>query len=62
MPLHDVGYRAWKGTRRPPGSAAFVIATTGIALSWKSRWLRRAVLFAWSPALAFAIRPSKRAG
>ncbi|MBL6712716.1 MAG: ABC transporter permease subunit [Pirellulales bacterium] len=55
MPLHDVGYRAWKGTRRPPGSAAFVIATTGIALSWKSRWLRRAVLFAWSPALAFAM-------
>lgn len=55
MPLHDVGYRAWTGERRPPGSAAVVIATTGIVLSWKSRWLRRAVLFAWSPALVFAM-------
>ncbi len=55
MPLHDVGYRAWNGERRPPGSAAAVIATTGIVLAWKSRWLRRAVLFAWSPALAFAM-------
>jgi len=55
MPLHDVGYRSWTGVRRPPGSAAVVIASTGIALAWKSRWLRRAVLFAWSPALAFAM-------
>lgn len=55
MPLHDVGYRAWQGERRPPGAAAVVIATTGIALAWKSRWLRRAVLFAWSPALAFGM-------
>ena len=55
MPLHDVGYRAWNGERRPPGSAALVIASTGISLAWKSRWLRRAVLFAWSPALAFAM-------
>ena len=55
MPLHDVGYRSWTGVRRPPGSAAMVIASTGIALAWKSRWLRRAVLFAWSPALALAM-------
>jgi ABC-2 type transport system permease protein len=55
MPLHDVGYRSWHGVRRPPGSAAAVIASTGIVLAWKSRWLRRAVLFAWSPALAFAM-------
>ena len=55
MPLHDVGYRSWTGVRRPPGSAAVVIASTGISLAWKSRWLRRAVLFAWSPALAFAM-------
>ncbi len=55
MPLHDVGYRSWTGAKRPPGSAAVVIASTGISLAWKSRWLRRAVLFAWSPALAFAM-------
>jgi len=54
MPLHDVGYRAWQGVRRGPWSAAAAIATTGIRLVWTSRWLRRAVLLAWSPALAFA--------
>jgi len=54
MPLHDVGYRAWRGDRRGPWAAAAAIATTGIRLAWTSRWLRRAVLLAWSPALAFA--------
>lgn len=54
MPLHDVGYRAWTGRRRGPGNAIGVIATTGIRLAWTSRWLRRALLFAWSPALFFA--------
>jgi hypothetical protein len=53
MPLHDVGYRGWHGRPRP-GGAAGVIATTGIRLAWKSRWLRRVILFAWSPALVFA--------
>lgn len=54
MPLHDVGYRAWQGRRRGPWSAAGAIATTGIRLAWTSRWLRRVVFFAWSPALFFA--------
>ena len=54
MPLHDVGYRGWQGALRGPWSAAAAIATTGIRLAWTSRWLRRAVLFAWSPALVFA--------
>jgi ABC-2 type transport system permease protein len=54
MPLHDVGYRSWHGQRRGPWSAAAAIATTGIRLAWTSRWLRRAVFFAWSPALFFA--------
>jgi len=53
MPLHDVGYRAWDGAARSGGAAA-VIAATGIGLAWKSRWLRRVVLFAWSPAVIFA--------
>jgi hypothetical protein len=53
MPLHDVGYRGWHGSPRP-GGAAGVIASTGIRLAWKSRWLRRVILFAWSPALVFA--------
>jgi len=54
MPLHDVGYRPWRGTRRGSGHAVGVIAATGIRLAWTSRWLRRAVFFAWSPALLFA--------
>ena len=54
MPLHDVGYREWQGERRGPWSAAGAIASTGIRLAWTSRWLRRAVFFAWSPALFFA--------
>ncbi|NDC62524.1 MAG: hypothetical protein EBZ59_00715 [Planctomycetia bacterium] len=54
MPLHDVGYRPWHGTLLGPGSAVAVIAITGIRLAWTSRWLRRAVFFAWSPALIFA--------
>lgn len=53
MPLHDVGYRGWHG-RPQPGGAAGVIATTGIRLAWKSRWLRRVILLAWSPAFIFA--------
>ena len=53
MPLHDVGYRAWKGEPHA-GSAAGVIASTGLRLAWKNRWLRRMLLFAWSPAILFA--------
>lgn len=54
MPLHDVGYRAWAGRLQPPWAAVGVIAFTGLKLAWKSRWLRRALLFAWSPAIFFA--------
>ena len=54
MPLHEVGYRPWKGRLRGSLSAIAVIASTGIRLAWASRWLRRAVFFAWSPALVFA--------
>jgi ABC-2 type transport system permease protein len=55
MPVYDVGYRPWTGSRTPPGATAGVIATTGIRLAWTSHWLRRLVLFAWSPALVFAM-------
>ena len=54
MPLHDVGYRPWKGALGGSFSAILVIAATGLRLAWASRWLRRAVFFAWSPALLFA--------
>ena len=54
MPLQDVGYRAWNNERCGPSSTIWVIAWTGIRLAWESRWLRRMVFFAWSPALLFA--------
>jgi len=54
MPLHEVGYRPWRGRLLPPAAAIGVIAATGIRLAWKSRWLRRALLLAWSPAFIFA--------
>jgi ABC-2 type transport system permease protein len=54
MPLHDVGYRAWTGRRVGSAATIAVIAWTGIKLAWTSRWLRRLVFFAWSPALVFA--------
>lgn len=53
MPLHDVGYRGWDGEPRH-GVAAGVIASTGIRLALKSAWLRRVMIFAWSPAVVFA--------
>ena len=55
MPLHGVGYRGWAGRRRGNGQAVGVITSTGIRLAWTSRWLRRALLFAWSPALFFGV-------
>jgi len=54
MPLHDVGYRSWSSSRCGPAMTVWVIALTGIRLAWESRWLRRLVFFAWSPALLFA--------
>ncbi|MFM1996013.1 MAG: hypothetical protein RLZZ111_400 [Planctomycetota bacterium] len=54
MPLHDVGYRAWTGHRLGSAATIAVIAWTGVKLAWTSRWLRRLVFFAWSPALVFA--------
>ncbi len=54
MPLHEVGYRAWRGGLRPPWTASAVIAASGVRLAWKSSWLRRALLLAWSPTLFFA--------
>lgn len=53
MPIHDLGYRAWKGRLMPEISRSWVIAETGISLAWKNRWLRRLLLLAWLPAVYF---------
>ncbi len=51
MPIHDLGYRKWQGRLMPEAMRFWVIAQTGIALAWRSRWLRRLLLVAWLPAL-----------
>ena len=54
MTLSDLGYRAWHTKVTPRWNRAFVIAQTGIARAWQSRWLRRMVFFSWLPTLWFA--------
>lgn len=55
MPIHDLGYRAWKGRPTPALLRWCVIAENGIALAWQNRWLRRVALVAWLPMLYFGI-------
>lgn len=55
MPIHDLGYREWKGPLIPEHSRWYVIAETGARRIWQSAWVRRIVFFAWLPSLLFAI-------
>ncbi len=50
VPLHDLGYRRWTGSLNPQIVRWWVIAQTGIRLTWRSRWLRRMLVLAWLPA------------
>jgi len=51
VPVHDLGYRSWRGTLAPDFTRWLVIAQTGIRLAWRSSWLRRMLLVAWLPAV-----------
>jgi hypothetical protein len=53
MPIHDLGYRSWTGRVTPMRLRFWVLSSSGIALAWKSRWLKRMLFFAWMPALYF---------
>ena len=55
MPIHDLGYRGWEGRRSSDGVRWWVIAQTGVRLTWKSTWVRRMLFFAWLPTLAWGI-------
>ena len=55
MPIHSAGYRTWDGRRVPGATRWAVIASTGIRRTWKSKWLRRMLLFAVLPAVFLAI-------
>jgi len=51
MPVRDLGYRSWQGETRPESERVAVISETGVRLAWRSMWLRRMLLVAWTPAI-----------
>lgn len=55
MPLHNVGYRPWNGTKTPQWTRWWIIASTGISLAFKSKWVKRIVFFSWLPVLYWSI-------
>ena len=55
MPIHDVGYRPWKGKRTSQISRFWIITETGIRLAAQSRWVRRMLFFAWLPVMYWGI-------
>ncbi len=49
MPVHDLGYRVWKGNRMPRLLRPLVVARSGVSLVWRRRWLRMMLMLAWLP-------------
>ena len=55
MPIHDVGYRRWKGEITATWSRWTAITSIGIRTALSSRWIRRILLAAWFPVIYFGI-------
>jgi hypothetical protein len=55
MPIHDVGYRPWKGQLTAHWSRWWNITEIGIRTAFSSRWIRRMVLASWFPVIYFGI-------
>ena len=51
MPINNVGYRSWDGAKRGAFSRCLTIASTGVEIAFKSRWLRRILLLSWLPVI-----------
>ena len=51
MPIHDLGYRAWRGRLVPQIGRFWVISQAGIRLAWRNMWLRRMLLLSWLPVI-----------
>lgn len=49
MPVHDLGYRGWQGTRTKRLLRPFFVARSGISLVWRRRWIRMILMLAWLP-------------
>lgn len=55
MPIHDVGYRAWEGSKTSPWFRWMIISKTGIRLAMKSAWVRRILFAAWLPLMYWSV-------
>lgn len=55
MPLHDVGYRGWQGSKSSLGTRWWIIAKTGVRLAFRSTWLSRTLILSWVPAFIVGI-------
>lgn len=57
MPVNDLGYREWTGTRAAKWLRPVVVARGGISLIMRRKWLRLMLMLAWLPVLvpAFGI-------
>ncbi|MCA8942670.1 MAG: hypothetical protein KDB80_08955 [Planctomycetes bacterium] len=51
MPIHELGYRVWKGSTRPRWARAWSITRTGIALARRPVFVRRLCFLAIVPLL-----------
>jgi hypothetical protein len=49
VPVHDLGYRAWQGTRTPRLLRTLSVTRSGVSLVWRRRWLRLVLILAWMP-------------
>ncbi|HEY6361734.1 MAG TPA: ABC transporter permease subunit [Vicinamibacterales bacterium] len=56
MPIHDQGYRRYKGRREPHGRRWWVIARSGILERLRERLFLGLLLFAWSPFIFRAVQ------
>lgn len=51
MPIHNLGYRSWKGDLKGSATRCLSISAAGIRIAQKVTWLKRIVFAAWLPVL-----------
>lgn len=53
--VNNLGYRGWADQLVPGWMRWWAITEVGVRRAWQSRWLRRAMVFAWLPAVWFGV-------
>lgn len=51
MPIYPRTYHHWQGSLGGPVHRLRAFATAGVAVAWRSRWLQRALVVTWLPAI-----------